>query len=75
MACFDYLLELYQKEFPNSTIIQKEILENNLYGIDIDKEALTILQEEFYQKTNHFCKNIRQGNSLISDTTISNFAF
>lgn len=75
MACFDYLLELYQKEFPNSTTIEKEILENNLFGVDIDKEALAILQQEFYQKTNHLCKNIRHGNSLISDKTISDFGF
>ncbi len=75
MECFDYLVELNQKEFPNSLAIESEIVENNLFGVDIDEKALSILQDEFYQKTNHFCKNIKHGNSLISDKTLSDFAF
>ncbi len=42
MECFDYLVELNQKEFPNSLAIESEIVENNLFGVYIDEKAISL---------------------------------
>lgn len=70
----DYLAEKRsQKGKPDFDIFRrKEILERNIYGVDLDKQAVEIAQLNLLLKTLEMreqlpmLKNIRQGNSLIS---------
>jgi len=60
----------------------KNIIENNIYGVDINKESIGITQLSLFLKlaSNHrklsgLSKNIKVGNSLISDKDIDVNAF
>ena len=58
--------------------IENSILENNLFGVDINEESVEIAQLALWLRTakpqrklNSLNKNIKCGNSLISDPTIA----
>lgn len=58
--------------------IENSILENNLYGVDINEESVEIAQLSLWLRTakphrklNTLNQNIKCGNSLISDPTIA----
>ena len=58
--------------------VENSILENNLYGVDINEESVEIAQLALWLRTakphrklNSLNENIKCGNSLISDPTIA----
>ena len=58
--------------------VEKDILENNLYGVDINEESVEIAQlalwlrtAKKHRKLNSLNQNIKCGNSLISDPAIA----
>ena len=58
--------------------VENSILENNLYGVDINEESVGIAQlalwlrtAKSHRKLNSLNQNIKCGNSLISDPTIA----
>ena len=62
--------------------IEKEILENNLYGVDINEEACEIARLSLWLKTarrgrelTKLSDKIKSGNSLISDKSVADNAF
>ncbi len=72
-------IERYRKVLENDTLglweIEKEILENNLYGVDINEEAIEIAKLSIWLRTaqkgrklNNLSNYIKCGNSLIDDT-------
>ncbi len=44
----DFLLHFYQKYFPNFPNPAKWIVENNLYGVDLDGKAVQICQKRLF---------------------------
>lgn len=59
-----------------------KILQNNIYGVDLDKQAVEVAQlnlllkiAEKRHRLPSLRKNIKQGNSLIDDLTVSERAF
>ncbi len=89
--CFDYLHEemdfVHEMKFEydgqrSLFDIDKEILQNNLYGVDINPESVEITKLSLWLKTAKqnqtlasLDNNIKCGNSLISDTTVVSNAF
>jgi hypothetical protein len=62
--------------------IEKSILENNLYGVDINREAVEIAKLSLWLRTasrgrslTSLANKIKVGNSLIDDKSIDNNAF
>lgn len=62
--------------------IEKEILEHNLYGVDINEDAVEIAKLSLWLRTAHkgreltsLANKIKCGNSLIDDKTVSPNAF
>lgn len=62
--------------------IEKEVLEHNIYGVDINEEAVEIAKLSLWihtvergRKLNKLSERIVVGNSLISDTSIDSKAF
>ena len=60
----------------------RAIIENNIYGVDLNKESVEISRLSLFFKTAstnrklpNLSKNIKVGNSLISDKTIDPLAF
>jgi predicted RNA methylase len=72
---FDFLLQKYQTLFPDFPQPEKWIIENNLYGVDLDINAVRICKELLFEKSGFICENIKQGNSLIDDPSIDERAF
>jgi hypothetical protein len=75
---FYILKNIYKEKYPSIENVEKYIIENNLYGVDIEEDSVNyvanILKEISGQ--NDFCKtNIKLGDSLISDRNISSLAF
>lgn len=76
-----YIDELKAKLFGDSIVysdVEKEILENNLFGVDINEEAVEIARLSLWLRTahkgrklNNLSNNIKCGNSLIDDKTIA----
>jgi type I restriction-modification system DNA methylase subunit len=76
-----YLDELNAKVFGSSIVfpdIENTILENNLYGVDINEESVEIAKlalwlrtAQPHRKLNSLNDNIKCGNSLISDPTVA----
>jgi len=76
-----YVDELQAKLFGDSLIfkdIEKNILENNLFGVDINEESVEIARLSLWLRTaqpnrtlNDLSNNIKVGNSLIDDPDIS----
>jgi type I restriction-modification system DNA methylase subunit len=76
-----YVDELKAKLFGDSIVysdVEKEILENNLFGVDINEEAVEIARLSLWLRTahkgrklNNLSDNIKCGNSLIDDLTVA----
>lgn len=76
-----YVDELKAKLFGDSIVysdVEKEILENNLFGVDINEEAVEIARLSLWLRTahkgrklNNLSDNIKCGNSLIDDSTVA----
>ena len=63
-------------------VLEKDILERNIYGVDINEESVEIAKLSLWLKTaqkgkilSNLSKNIKCGNSLIDDPMISDKAF
>ena len=76
------MLDSYQKEIFQESIllpnISKSILENNLYGVDINEESIEIAKLSLWLRTaekgrklSDLNNNIKCGNSLIDDPDIA----
>jgi len=76
------LIDALEAKITDSTLvfhdIDKSILENNLYGVDINEESVEIAQLSLWLRTakphrklNTLNENIKCGNSLISDPAIA----
>lgn len=76
-----YVDELQAKLFGDALIlsdVEKSILENNLYGVDLNEESVEIAKLSLWLRTaqpnrklNDLNNNIKCGNSLIDDSTIA----
>ena len=76
-----YIDELTAKLFGNAIVfpnIENAILENNLYGVDINEESVEIAKLALWLRTakpnrklNSLNNNIKCGNSLISDPEVA----
>ncbi len=70
-----YLINVYKNHFSDSKNSEKFIIENNLFGVDIDNFAVKMTKKNLFENSNYFCENIMCGNSLISDKATSENAF
>ncbi len=91
VAAFDYLYAEYTRVNDKLADItgsrdlfdlDKEILNNNLYGVDLNEESIEITKLSLWLKTAHKGKpltslddNLKHGNSLINDRQIDHHAF
>ncbi len=75
LEIFDFVLVLYQKHLPKFENSEKWIVENNLYGVDLDENAVQICQKRLFEKSGVPSQNIKIGNSLISNKTVDHRAF
>ena len=76
-----YIDELQAKLFGDALVlsdVEKSILENNLYGVDLNEESVEIAKLSLWLRTaqpnrklNDLNNNIKCGNSLIDDVTIA----
>ena len=76
-----YIDELQAKLFGDAMVlsdVEKSILENNLYGVDLNEESVEIAKLSLWLRTaqpnrklNNLNNNIKCGNSLIDDVTIA----
>ena len=76
-----YIDELQAKLFGDALIlsdVEKSILENNLYGVDLNEESVEIAKLSLWLRTaqpnrklNDLNNNIKCGNSLIDDVAIA----
>ncbi|MEW6556463.1 MAG: N-6 DNA methylase [Elusimicrobiota bacterium] len=75
IKAFDELVKYWTGELGG--VRKPEILQNNIYGVDLDKQAVEITQMNLLLKTLYtrerlpMLKNIRCGNSLIDDPTVA----
>ncbi|MCP4753031.1 MAG: N-6 DNA methylase, partial [Proteobacteria bacterium] len=92
IAAFDFLLSEYERVNSALTTIKKgqrglfdlnkTILKNNLYGVDLSKESVEITKLSLWLKTAERGKkltflddNIRQGDSIVADQELTPDAF
>ncbi len=85
MAEHAYIDELTAKLYGDSLVyqdVENSILENNLFGVDINEESVEIAKLSLWLRTakpkrklNTLNKNIKCGNSLIDDKSIVENAF
>ncbi len=76
---FDELTNYAKQHFPHDMeyFRKVEILKNNIYGVDLDKQAVEITQMNLLLRTLEHkeklpqLKNIRCGNSLIDDKSVA----
>ena len=76
-----YIDELQAKLFGDAMVlsdVEKSILENNLFGVDINEESVEIAKLSLWLRTaqpnrklNDLNNNIKCGNSLIDDPTVA----
>ncbi len=76
-----YIDELQAKLFGDALVlsdVEKSILENNLFGVDLNEESVEIAKLSLWLRTaqpkrklNDLSNNIKCGNSLIDDSTIA----
>ena len=81
IAEHNYIDELQAKLFGDALIlsdVEKSILENNLFGVDLNEESVEIAKLSLWLRTvqpnrklNDLNQNIKCGNSLIDDVTIA----
>ncbi|HRG17480.1 MAG TPA: N-6 DNA methylase [Flavobacterium lutivivi] len=74
----DELSAKYNKDTFQLTDVEGSILENNLYGVDLNEESVEIAKLSLWLRTaqrnrklNSLNNNIKCGNSLIDDATIA----
>ncbi len=67
---------------PEEKPLMHQILENNIFGVDINMESVSITKLSLWlrlaerkQRLNDLSENIKQGNSLIDDKSIDERAF
>ncbi len=67
---------------PEERLLTHQILENNIFGVDINFESISITKLSLWlriaagkRKLNDLSENIKQGNSLIDDKSIDERAF
>ena len=76
------LIDTYRRELEQDSLglydVTKSILENNLYGVDINEEAVEIAKLSLWirtaergRKLSDLSSNIKCGNSLIDDTAVA----
>jgi type I restriction-modification system DNA methylase subunit len=84
IKAFDIFSEFWKKKIGEEKFnreIKNSILTNNLYGVDLDPKAVEIAQLNLFLKIGEkgelpkLRENIKNGNSLIDDDTISAKAF
>lgn len=78
IPCFNYLQKLYIKNLKkineknnlnlNKNNLNKHIIENNIYGIDIDNIAIKILIIDMFYLSNEICKNLENKDFLIDNS-------
>jgi len=76
-----YIDELQAKLFGDAMVlsdVEKSILENNLFGVDLNEESVEIAKLSLWLRTaqpnrklNDLNNNIKCGNSLIDDSTVA----
>jgi len=76
-----YIDELYAKLFGDAMVlsdVEKSILENNLFGVDLNEESVEIAKLSLWLRTatpnrrlNDLSNNIKCGNSLIDDPAVA----
>ncbi len=71
VAAFDFLLQFYQKNYSHFAKPEQFIVRNNLFGVDLDENAVKICQKILFRKSEIFCENIKCGNSLIDNSEIA----
>jgi type I restriction-modification system DNA methylase subunit len=75
-------IDLYRRPLEGDTLgiydVRSSILENNLYGVDINEESIELARLSLWLRTaergrklNDLSKNIKCGNSLIDDESIA----
>ncbi len=72
---FDFLFQQYQSYFPDNEGVAKFIIENNLFGVDLDEQAVSICKQQLFERSGFYCDNIKVGNSLIDDKNIAEQPF
>ncbi|MCC5943774.1 MAG: N-6 DNA methylase [Bernardetiaceae bacterium] len=75
LACFDYLKKLYNTNYPTFQNAAHYIVLHNLFGVDLDADAVELCRENLYKKSGLFSDNIKIGNSLVDDPEIDPRAF
>jgi type I restriction-modification system DNA methylase subunit len=81
LESFDFLLQIYRNDFVDFTNcvgvenIKRHIIANNLFGVDVDLEAVALTQQQLFLQSGFMCHNIKTGNSLIADKTVTEKAF
>ncbi len=75
LESFHCLRKIYRKYFPKFLEKEKFIIENNLFGVDLDEKAVEVCRKNLLEKSGFECKNIRCGDSIISDKNISKKPF
>ncbi|MFX1536144.1 MAG: BREX-1 system adenine-specific DNA-methyltransferase PglX [Promethearchaeota archaeon] len=83
LYCFDVLLQIYKEAIEHNwtalskqdlSTIPKLIIQNNLFGIDIDRRALQLTNQALFLKFKRIDKRAQfpRPNILFADTTLSN---
>jgi hypothetical protein len=75
---FLFLQKLYQIHFPAFPYAAEHIIRNNLFGVDIDGNSVALTQKNLQAISGvalDLSPNIKQGNSLIDDKTVTEWAF
>jgi len=62
---FDLLCEIYEEEGYSKEDIPKLILENNLYGLDLDERAIQIARLQLYIKAKTYNRSLKINNMNI----------
>jgi type I restriction-modification system DNA methylase subunit len=91
IAAFDYLMRQYQRVnqvlaalnyTPSYIELDKTILSNNLYGVDLSPESVEITKLSLWLKTaergkalTYLDDNIKVGNSIVDDFEVTDYAF
>lgn len=91
IAAFDYLMRQYQRvnqalaalnHTPSYIELDRTILSNNLYGVDLSPESVEITKLSLWLKTaergktlTYLDDNIKVGNSIVNDFEVTDYAF
>ncbi|MBW4639315.1 MAG: N-6 DNA methylase [Gloeocapsa sp. UFS-A4-WI-NPMV-4B04] len=91
IAAFDYLMRQYQRvnqalaalnHTSNQIELDRTILSNNLYGVDLSPESVEITKLSLWLKTaergktlTYLDDNIKVGNSIVDDFEVTDYAF